>query len=173
MKKGINSVFIAFLWTAASPYVFSADWESTVNNNDTCIISELSGEVGVVMSHYPSSHFELALASQNWKSLIHDREYTIDIEFDQKGAWEMPMTAEASGDLKVLKGYFDDNKGVDFFKEFTLSDSMYAGYKGKTLVTKSLAGSMKAYYRMMECVNGQDPLNSTRSGRPNSRDPFL
>lgn len=119
-----------------------------------------SFRLGLDLRYENSSY--IMLSNTEWASLEVGSQYPLSLEFDSLGAWEAEMDAVDLNGLTVLYATFE---GVDFWQEFSSSQSLSLSRNGRTFARMGLAGSRDAVSAVVDC---QRAANKVRA----QRDPF-
>lgn len=130
-----------------------------------------------------SKEYYFEIFSQNWKSLVDDEEYVLDIEFDQ-GEWTLDTTARII--VEENNKYFglsarDKRSGIiEFVRDFQKSNSIKISFENNEVAYLNLKDTFKAVEELKACAIRQntqtkinDPFaNKTKPKQPLKLDPF-
>lgn len=145
-------------------------WEIDTNDKGVCLLKSRSDDGSyLLLSSESSDRFQFLIANDAWKSLRVDESYDLVVRFDDE-EWELNMTGVGTdgGEVVLLGTYRDAATTEEFFNDFSMRNRMEVLYRGNLLTTRSLAGSMKGYFKLLECNGraGNDPFADS------TNDPF-
>jgi hypothetical protein len=141
------------------------------------------GHACVIVSEFDTGHvlvfgryfkpgkpgFFISVQNEKWKSLVHNKVYSISFGFGEKEIWEAESGAYVQGSTRRLT-----MKTVtrDFFDEFKSSKTVKMFYEGKEIAQLSLSGVQKAVEQMDACQQTTDELLKISRTEPDTSDPF-
>ncbi len=154
-------------------------WEHEVNSHGVCIVHNEDMSWPFIVLGFYSDTSEIAIFNPDWKSIEDGREYSLDWNFSSGDEWALTFRGFVSDNGTVaLKGSYSKATADEFMADFIKADSYQLIYNNTVLAEQSLAGSMKAYYRAIECRRAKDPFEGegNRGNDPfkpsRSNDPF-
>ena len=130
-----------------------------------------------------SKVYYFEIISQNWKSLVDDEEYVLDVKFDQD-EWTLDTTARIIVDenIKYFGLYARDNRsGIkEFVRDFQKSNSIKISFENNEVAHLNLKDTFRAVEELKACAKRQntqtkinDPFaNKTKPKQPLKLDPF-
>ncbi|MGC6522022.1 MAG: hypothetical protein ACON33_04590 [Candidatus Micropelagos thuwalensis] len=186
---------IVFIFLNYIPIASAEDWKEVgwwsvgpLNNDDenNCRIYADYESVGIEFYldySDASKEYYFEIISQNWKSLVDDEEYVLDVEFDQ-GEWTLDTTARIIVDenIKYFGLYARDNRsGIkEFVRDFQKSNSVKISFENNEVAHLNLKDTFRAVEELKACAKRQntqtkinDPFaNKTKPKQPLKLDPF-
>jgi len=127
--------------------------------------------------------YEFEIISQNWKSLVDDEEYVLDIEFDQD-LWTLPTIARImEAENKKYFGLYASSKSSkmkEFVGDFQKSNSIKISFENNEVAHLNLKDTFRAVEELKACAKRRntqtkinDPFaNKTKPKQPLKLDPF-
>ena len=169
------AIFLSSVVTGAH----AATWKHEVNANGVCIVHNQEMPWPFIVIALSNEVVRIAMFNPEWESIQAGREYTLNWEFSSGDSWTLKFDGSIDDDGTIsLRGRYAQDKGTKFMEDFVKADSVRVLFNGNVVVDQSLAGSMLAYYRAIECRRAKDPFDGDSGKRSDpfkqskARDPF-
>ncbi|HEY0626774.1 MAG TPA: hypothetical protein VGD10_08565 [Allosphingosinicella sp.] len=148
---------IAVAQPATTP---SAPQNWTLANGSQGCMVHASGRQGTVLSisAMPGEEALLFIVQNHALAELSDgQQYPIEVEFDDKGEWQIAALAQQNLDrdgpgliFAVRPGRPD---GANFIKEFSSASGMSIGHEGQAIDSVSLTGGTQAMTQLATCMS--------------------
>lgn len=160
-------------------YAETGGW--TIYKSERACYMAASYEGDAVLSVYIEDMNQAAFWLQNpsWKSVRDGARYTIDIEFDDLGRWEMPALGKSDEDgpgITWIGNISTNSEGDTFMGEFMIAKSMRVSINGREIGSYSMDDTRSASLTLSTCLRNahrtSDPFEGLQVPE-RQEDPFF
>ena len=149
----------------SSLYAEVGGWAIFQNSKSCHMSAEYESDTLLTVYMEDSEHAAFWLQNPAWKSIKQDARYSLKIEFDDYGAWDMPSTGRSDDDGPGVAwvGNIDQNADGDtFMGEFMIASGMRVSINGREVGRYSMKDTRSAALSLSRCViqaqKGRDPF---------------
>ncbi len=146
------------------------DWEisidPTIQNGCYAVATWNGGTVLRIGLNPEEDNFYFLIGNDAWDSLQPNEPYDIEIQFDNRAAWEVSATGLQFNPGETVYLHAESSK-FEFIEEFMRLSRMKIRYEGREIDQLKLSGSSRAFKAVMAC---QEEMNA-RAPEPGT-DPF-
>ena len=156
-------------------YAEKGGWTIIKGERSCHMVASYEGDA--VLSVYVEDMSSAGFWLQNpaWKSIKEGNKYTLEIEFDDYGAWEMPAVGRSDRDgpgVAWIGSIQPDEQKDTFMGEFMLASGMRVSINGRQIGSYSMKDTSAAAVMLSSCLRTAHETSDPFEGLGETQDPF-